>query len=170
MALLLFPVVTFLCGTWWPLFQMSIDYRLADGPRGGLTFDFIPCDHDFCGKYDYDRFGPDVFNVREEAFLFVEGLVACSFPDWSKNYRHWGTTWVARDRWLDILSGFPELRHDVRGNARLSAVVDKYVLYAGLMPRRYKFHRKALLTFLDRFEERVRIVIEHYPYLLIDGI
>src|SRR4051812_4462717 len=149
---------------------MFIDYRLVDGPRGGLTFDFIPCDHDFCGEYDYDRFGPDVFNVREEAFLFIEGLVARSFPDWARNYHHWGTTWVARDTWLDILSRFQELRRDVKGNARLGAVVEKYVLCTGLMPHRHKFHRKALLTFLDRFEERVRMVIEHYPYLLIGGI
>ncbi len=58
----------------------------------------------------------------------------------------------------------------MRGNAPLRAIVDKYVLYAGLMPRKYKFHRKALLTFLDRFEDRVRTVIQHYPYLLIGGI
>lgn len=151
-------------------FLMSIDYSLVDGPRGGLTFDFIPCDHDFCGQFDYDRFSPAVFNIREEAFLFIEGLVARSFPDWSRTRRHWGTTWIGKDTWLDIICRFDELRRDVRGNAPLSVIMDKYVLYAGLMPRKHKFHRKALLTFLDRFEERVTIVIQHHPYLLIGGI
>lgn len=151
-------------------FFMSIDYRIVDGPRGGLTFNFIPCDHDFCGQYDYDRSDPAVFNIREEAFLFIEGLVAHSFPDWARTYRHWGNTWIGRDTWLDILTRFDELRRDVRGNAPLTAVVDKYVLYAGLMPRKHKFHRKALLTFLDRFDNRVRSVIQRRPYLLIGGI
>lgn len=149
---------------------MSINFRIADEPRRGLTFYFIPCDHDFCGEDDYDRFGPDAFNVREEAFLFIEGLVARSFPDWTTNYRHWGTAWVARDTWLDILPRFQELRRDVKGNARLMTIVERYVLYAGFMPPIRKFHRKALLAFLDRLEERVRVAIERYPYLLIDGI
>ncbi|WP_143535773.1 MULTISPECIES: hypothetical protein [unclassified Rhizobium] len=149
---------------------MSIDYSFVDGPRGGLTFDFIPCDHDFLGQFSYDRLNPAVFNIREEAFLFIEGLVARSFPDWSNAYRHWGTTWIGRDTWLDILARLDELRRDVRGNVPWSAIVGKYVLYAGLMPRKHKFHRKALLTFLDRFEERVWSVIQHHPYLLISGI
>jgi hypothetical protein len=149
---------------------MSIDYSIADGPRGGLTFDFIPYDHDFCGQYDYDRSNPAIFNIREEAFLFIEGLVAQSFPDWASTYRHWGTTWIGRDTWLDILARFDELRSDVRGNASLSVIVTKYVVYAGLMPRKQKFHRKALLTFLGRFEDRVRSAIQHSPYLLIGGI
>ena len=151
-------------------FLMSIDYSLVDGPQGGLTFDFIPCDHDFCGKYDYDRSDSTAFNIREEAFLFIEGSVAQSFPDWSRAYRHWGTTWIARDIWLDILPRLDELRRDVRGNAPLTAIIDKYVLYAGLMPRKHQFNRKALLTFLDRFDNRVRSVIQHRPYLLIGGI
>lgn len=149
---------------------MFIDCSLVDGPRGGLTFDFIPCDHDFCGNYDFDRFGPEVFNIGEGAFLFIEGLVARSFPDWSRNYRHWGATWVARDTWRDILARFSELRRDVRGNARLTTVIETYVLHPSLMPRRFKFHRKALLTFLDHFEQRVETVIESHPYLLICGI
>lgn len=151
-------------------FLMSIDYSLVDGSRGGLTFDFIPCDHDFCGQFDYDRCDPAVFSIKEEAFLFIEGLVARSLPDWSGAYRHWGITWIGRDTWLDILSRFDELRRDVRGNAPLTTIIDKYVMYAGLMPRKHKFHRKALLTFLDRFEERVRLVMQYHPYLLIGGI
>ena len=153
-----------------PAFLMSIDYSLIDGPRGGLTIDFIPCDHDFCSQYNYDRSDPATFCIREEAFLFIEGLVARSVPDWSTAYRHWGVTWIERVTWLDILLRFDELRHDVRGNAPLTTIVDKYVLYAGLMPRRCKLHRKALLTFLDRFENRVRLLIQHRPYLLISGI
>lgn len=149
---------------------MFIDYRLGDGPRGGRSFNFIPCDHDFASEYGIDRSGRDVFSVSEDAFVFIEGLVARSVPDWSKSYRHWGITWVARDTWRDILSRFPELRRDVRGNARLSTLVEAYALYPGLLPRRHRFHRKALLTFLDRFEDRVETVIERHPYLLICGI
>lgn len=149
---------------------MFIDYRIADRLRGGRGFDFIPCDHDFCGEYDFDRCGRDVFNVGEDAFLFIEGLVARSIPDWSRNSRHWGITWVARDTWRDILCRFPDLRRDVRGNVRLSTLVETYALYPGLLPGRHKFHRKALLTFLDRFEDRVERVIERHPYLLVCGI
>lgn len=153
-----------------PAFLMSIDYSFVDGPRGGLTFDFIPCDHDFLGQFSHDRLNQAVFNIREEAFLFIEGLVARSFPDWSEAFRHWGITWIGRDTWLDILARLDELRRDVSGNVPLRAIVSKYVLYSGLMPRKHKFHRKALLSILDRFEERVRSVIQHHPYLLISGI
>ncbi|MBZ7922630.1 hypothetical protein LAC81_12610 [Ensifer adhaerens] len=72
--------------------------------------------------------------------------------------------------WLDILARFPELRRDVRGNARLGSIVEKYVLCPGLLPRKQRFHRKALLTFLDRFEDRVRMLSEGHRYLLICGI
>jgi hypothetical protein len=151
-------------------FPLAIDYRIVDGPRGGLTFEFIPCDHDPCGPNDYDRFGPAVFSVKEEAFLFIEGLIAHSFPDWSRSYRHWGTTTMGIHTWIDILARFDELRRDVKGNAPLITIVGKHVLYAAFLPLRHKFHRKALLTFLDRFEERVRSAIQHHPYLLISGI
>jgi hypothetical protein len=149
---------------------MYIDYRIADGPRGGLTFDFIPCHHAIGDKYDYDRSGPDVFNVKEEAFLFIEGIVARSIPDWTTNCHHWGVTWIGRETWLDILSRFPDLRRDVLGNVRLTTIVSKYVICPGLLPRRHELHRKALLDFLDRFEDRVHAVVKQYPCLLIGGI
>lgn len=150
-------------------FLMRIDYQIVDGPRGGLTFDFIPCMHAFNGQYDHDRHGPDVFNVREEAFLFIEGMVAHAFPDWHKGY-HWGIAWLPREIWLEILALFPDLRCDVRRTARLDTIVERYVITPGLLPRRHKLHRKALLGFLDQFEGRVRSILDHYPYLLISGI
>jgi len=151
-------------------FIMSIDYSFADRPRGWPTFDFIPCDHNFLDHSSNDSVDHALFNIREEAFLFIEGLVADSIPDWSRAYRHWGITWIGRDTWLDILARFNELRRDIRGNVPLKTIISKYVLYSRLMPREQKLHRKALLKFLDRFEERVRSVIHCHPYLLIGGI
>jgi hypothetical protein len=78
-------------------------------------------------------FHPDTFNVREEAFLFIEGIVARSFPDWVTKYRHWGVTWVARETWIEILSRFPELRRYIRRNTRLRAVVRKHVTSLALL-------------------------------------
>lgn len=149
---------------------MYIDYRIEDGPRGGLAFDFIPCHDAVSEKYRYNRSGPDAFSVKEEAFLFIEGMVALSISDWTTNYRHWGVTRIGRETWLDIVSRFPDLRRDVLGNVRLTTIVSKYVIYHGLLPRKHEFHRKALLNFVDRFEDRVQAIREQYPCLLIGGI
>lgn len=149
---------------------MYIDYRIVDGCRGGLTFDFVPCMYALESVGDYDPHGPDVFNVREEAFLFIEGMVANAVPGWRDGYRHWGETSLPKATWLDILSQFSELRRDVKGNARLNDIVRKYVVMRGFVPPRLNFHRKALLRFLDQFEGRVRTTVEHYPYLIIVGV
>jgi hypothetical protein len=122
---------------------MQIDYRIVDGHQGGRTFSFVPCDHAFHGDYDHDCFGPDVFSVSEEAFLFIEGMVARSFPDWSSSYRHSGITWATQQAWLDILPRFSDLRRDITGNAKLPALVDKYVICPGLIPQQHKLHRVA---------------------------
>ena len=151
--------------------SMRIDFRIVDGRRGGLTFDFFPNMRADNGQFDdYDRFVEDAFNVREEAFLFIEGAVARAFPDWHKGYRHWGITWLPKHTWLDILAQFAELRRDIKGTARLGAIVDKHVIIPGVLPRRFKLHRKAMLRFLDQFESRVRALLDRYPYLIICGV
>ena len=146
-----------------------IDFRIFDGRRGGLSFKFFPHMRARNGQFDYDRFVEDAFSVREEAFLFIEGAVARVFSDW-RNYHHWGVTWLPKHTWLDILAQFAELRRDIKGTARLSAIVNKHVIAPGLLPRSYKLHRKAILRFLDQFDNRVRTLLERYPYLIIGGI
>jgi hypothetical protein len=146
---------------------MRIDYRIVDGPRGGLTFNFIPCGHAHPEKYDRD--GPDVFSIQEEAFLFIEGIIANAFPDW-ENFGHWGTNWFSQDVWQDIFLRFPDYKQDIRSELPLKTIVRKYVLCPGLLPDRHKFDGAALLDFLDRFEARTRQLLEHYPYLIIQGI
>jgi len=153
-----------------PAFLMAIDFSFRDGARSGLSFSFIPCDRDLFSQSGFDLSNTGVFSIREEAFLLVEGLIARSFPDWSATYRHWGTTWIGRATWLEIFARFDELRRDVTGNMPWRAIVTKYVLYVELMPRKNKLHRKALLTFLDRLEERVSSLIRLHSYVLISGI
>ncbi|MBW6424531.1 hypothetical protein KX729_24070 [Rhizobium sp. XQZ8] len=146
---------------------MAIDYRILNGPGSSRSFDFIPSMH---GQHRHDRGGPDSFHIHEEAFLFLEGIVAEVFPDWHTGYHHWGLSSFSREIWFDILSGFPELRSDIRSNMRYEKIVRKYVPIPALLPRRLKFHRKALLRFLDEFEERVRNSLERYSYMLISGV
>ena len=148
---------------------MSLNFRIKDGPDSGLSFDFIPSFDPSSDPFDCDRNGPDVFSVREEAFLFIEPFVARSVLDW-KNYRHWGITPISRDVWLEILPRFEELRRDIRGNVRQNVLITKYASAPGLLPPRLNLHRKALLNFLDRFEARVRLLIEHYPCIVIVGV
>lgn len=143
---------------------MIIDCRIINGLQGGLAFNFLPCNH------AYGCSGPDVFSVREEAFLFVESMFARSFPDWSSSHRHWGSTRIVRETWFEILPRFPELRRDVRGNARLRTLVEKYVVYPRLIPEQKTFNRRALLTFLDLFEDRVHAALERHPCLRINGV
>jgi len=149
---------------------MYINYRIVDGCRGGLTFDFVPSMHPSEGYRDYDRHGPDVFNMREEAFAFIEGMVARVVPGWWENYRHWGSSSLSREMWFEVFAQFAELRRDVKGNARLDAILHKYVPARATLPSRINFHRKALLRFLDQFESRVRKTLERYPYLIVCGV
>ena len=148
---------------------MLIDYHIHDGPRGGLSFNFIPANHAFTGSYDFDRHGSGVFNVREEAFLFIEGAVAQAFPAWTNGHRY-GVTWLSKDTWLDILARLTGLRYDLQAGVHLKVIVRKHVIYPQLLLNRYRLHRRALLIFLDDFERSVQLSLEHQPYLIIGGI
>lgn len=143
---------------------MIIDCRIIDGLQGGLAFNFFPCDH------AYGCSGPDVFSVGEEAFLFAEDMFARLFPDWSSSHRHWGSTRIVRQTWFKILLRFPKLRRNVRGNARLCTLVEKYVVYPILIPEQKTFSRRALLTFLDLFEDRVHAALQRHSCLRIKGV
>lgn len=145
-------------------------FEIFDGPRGGLTFEFIPSDHAFSGEYDYDRLGPDVFSIPEHAFLFIERAIAARFPDWSEKLRHWGVTWVSRNDWLEVFDGFSLLRNDLQAGVPAYLIKRRYVLYPGLLATENRFNRRSLMSFLDNFERRVRLLIKRYPYLLIGGI
>jgi hypothetical protein len=159
------------------------DYRIFDGARGGLSFDFIPCHYAYSGESVYDRSGPDVFNIREEVFVFIENAVAEHFPDWEHAYRHWGITWIPRDTWLEILESLLPLKSDLKTGMHTDIIVRKHVLYPGFLETKrngliyskrfspgYVLKRNALVSFLENFDERVRRVLETYPYLLIYGI
>lgn len=148
---------------------MPIDYRIVDGPSGGLTFDFIPCDHAFSGEYDFDRNGPDVFSVSENAYLFIEKAIAETWPPYRSGHRY-GVSWLAAEMWPHILSRLEPLKFDVRRGADLETIHRKHVLYPTMFGERHRLHRAALLRFLAELEERVRIRIARYPYLIIGGI
>jgi hypothetical protein len=147
--------------------SMKIDFRIGDGPKGGLNIVFIPT-HEPPGGV-YNRSSPEVLHVREEAFLFIEWAVFDIIPDY-RCYGHWGSTWVDQKTWRQIFGRFSALRRDLLGNARQEFIVRHYVSSPGFLPRRFDLHRKALLDFLDRFESRILDLCECYPFVIIEGI
>jgi|GEM_PF-4596718 len=151
---------------------MSIDYTLVSGPRSGLTFDFVPSHHsnNDAGQYSEDRHGPDVFSIRENAFLFLEKAVADAFPDWYKGYYHWGVCYLPAETWLIIFENLRVLRFDIRAGMHPKQLLEKHVPNRGLLMYPGTLNRKALLDFLDRFEHRARQLLERYPYLVTGGI
>lgn len=149
---------------------MLINCCIKDGADSGLSFDFIPCNHAFAGKYNYQRDGADVFSVREEAFLFVEGAITRTLPKWKNDYSHWGVSWLSKEVWLDILSQFPQFRRGLEGSAGLEAIVRDYVIFPQFLPENYDSRPETLISFVDNLEQRVRAVLERYPYLIVSGI
>ena len=151
---------------------MSIDYTLVSGPQGGLSFDFVPShnSNDDAGRYSEDRHGPDVFSIRENAFLFLEKAVADAFPDWIGGYYHWGHCYLPAETWLIILENLRALRFDIRAGIHPKRLLEKHVPYRGLLMYPGRLNRKALLNFLDQFEHRVRDLLTRYPYLVTGGI
>ncbi len=133
-----------------------------------MTFNFIPCDHAFSGAYDYDRQGPDVFNITENAFLYVEKAVSLHHPNWDVGY-HWGVSWLPRDIWISILDSLKRVRADVEAGLRPTVLIERHVLYPDLFNRAGRLNRRSLLRFLDEFDDRVRGLIGQYPYLIIGG-
>lgn len=150
---------------------MSADYVIFQGARGGLTFDFVPSDN---ASYDYaqyrdDRSGADVFNIHENAYLYLEKIIASCFLDYGP-YSHWGVSYVPADIWLAILDNFDALRFDLRTGMHPKTLIVKHVHYPSLFWQRGKFHRRALLDLLDGFERRMRDLLNRYPYVAIGGI
>ncbi|MDO6963138.1 hypothetical protein [Rhizobium alvei] len=146
---------------------MKIDFRIGDGPKGGLNFVFVPT-HEPPGSA-CNRSSPEVFHVREQAFLFIEWTLFDVIPEY-RCYGHWGSTWVDLGTWRLIFGRLPALRRALLGNARQDFIIRHYVSSPGLLPRRFNLHRKALLDFLDRFEARILDLCDRYPFVIIDGI
>ena len=145
---------------------MNIDCRIVDGCRGGLTFDFIPLNH---ADDEHSRDNPDAFSTSEDAYFLIEKAIAAVIPDWLP-YRHWGQSCLSRSDWEAVFANLAEIRNDLAKRLRRRLFVQKHLLFPQFLLSNRKLDHHAIAVFLDQFEQRVRHVLQTYPYLMIWGV
>ncbi len=145
------------------------DFALYSAGRGRLTFDLVGGDKARFDATPYASLQTDIdaFAVAEEAFAFVEHAIARAWPEWSKGY-HWGICSLSEETWLTVFENLHGFRFDILCGLHPRLFKGKY----GTDPigKRKRLNRKALLIFLDGFEERIRDLLSRHSQVTIAGI